>query len=37
MSEIYRDSKNVNQRVEDLLSRMNLSEKLAQMAQIPGD
>lgn len=36
MSEIYRDAKKaVNARVEDLLSRMNLPEKVAQMVQIP--
>ena len=35
MSEMYPDAKAVNEKVEDLLSRMNLSEKAAQMIQIP--
>lgn len=34
MSQIY-NAKTVNESVEDLLSRMNLSEKVAQMVQIP--
>jgi len=36
MFEVYQDAKQtVNERVEDLLARMNLSEKVAQMIQIP--
>lgn len=35
MSKVYHDSITVNERVEELLSRMDLTEKAAQMLQIP--